>query len=167
MIYSRTGGYMGVSFAIPIDVAMKVKDDLIKYGKVTRGRIGVVIQSVTQPLAESFGLPRAEGALVAKVEAGSPAAKAGLKTGDVILAWNGRPIGESTDLPAMVANTRPGAQASLKLWRNGTEQNLTIAVAEMPADKATLAAAAAPAAQGKLGVAVRPLADEEIGRAHV
>lgn len=165
MIYSRTGGYMGVSFAIPIDVAMKVKDDLVKYGKVTRGRIGVVIQSVTKPLAESFGLAKAEGALIAKVEPESPAAKAGLKTGDVILAWNGQRIGESTDLPGRVADTAPGAQASVMLWRDGKEKNLTIAVGEMPADKATLAAAATPATQGKLGVAVRPLADEEAKQA--
>jgi len=165
MIYSRTGGYMGVSFAIPIDVAIKVKDDLVKYGKVTRGRIGVVIQSVTKPLAESFGLGKAEGALVSKVEPDSPAAKAGLKTGDVILAWNGQTISESADLPPRVADTKPGAQASLKVWREGKEQQLTIAVGEMPADQATLAAAATPAAQGKLGVAVRPLAEAEAKQA--
>ncbi len=165
MIYSRTGGYMGVSFAIPIDVAMKVKDDLVKYGKVTRGRIGVVIQSVTQPLADSFGLAKAEGALIAKVEPDSPAAKAGLKTGDVILAWNGQPISDSTDLPHRVAETKPGSQAGLRIWREGKEKDLTIAVGEMPADEATLAAAATPAAQGKLGVAVRPLADQEAKQA--
>jgi serine protease Do len=164
MIYSRTGGYMGVSFAIPIDVAIKVKDDLVAYGKVTRGRIGVVIQSVTKPLAESFGLAKAEGALVSKVEPDSPAAKAGLKTGDVILAWNGQPITDSVDLPTRVADTKPGAQASITLWREGKEKQLTIAVGEMPADKATLAAAT-PAAQGKLGVAVRPLAEAEAKQA--
>jgi len=161
MIYSRTGGYMGVSFAIPIDVAMKVKDDLVQYGKVTRGRIGVVIQSVTQPLAESFGLAKAGGALVSKVEPDSPAAKAGLKTGDVILAWNGQAVGDSVELPALVADTKPGAQASMKVWRDGAAKQIAISVGEMPADKATLAAAASPVAGGKLGVAVRPLAPEE------
>jgi serine protease Do len=165
MIYSRTGGYMGVSFAIPIDVAMKVKDDLVKYGKVTRGRIGVVIQSVTKPLADSFGLAKAEGALISKVEPDSPAAKAGLKTGDVILGWNGQPISDSTDLPTLVADTKPGAQASITLWRDGAKKQFTIGVGEMPADKATLASAASPAAQGKLGVAVRPLADAEAKQA--
>jgi serine protease Do len=165
MIYSRTGGYMGVSFAIPIDVAMKVKDDLVKYGKVTRGRIGVVIQSVTPPLAESFGLAKAEGALVSKVEPDSPAAKAGLKTGDVILAWNGQSISDSADLPPRVADTKPGAQASIKVWRDGSEKQLTIAVGEMPADQATLASAAVSASQGKLGVAVRPLAEAEAKQA--
>jgi serine protease Do len=161
MIYSRTGGYMGVSFAIPIDVAMKVADQLVKYGKVTRGRIGVVIQSVNQPLAESFGLDKAKGALVAKVEPESPAAKAGIKTGDVIVSWNGQPIAESSDLPVLVADTQPGTQASLVVWRAGAQQALTIAVGEMPADQASLAAATPAPAQGKLGVAVRPLAKDE------
>jgi serine protease Do len=161
MIYSRTGGYMGVSFAIPIDVAMKVERELVKYGKVTRGRIGVVIQSVNQPLAESFGLDKAKGALIAKVEPQSPAAKAGLKPGDVILSWNGQPISESTDLPTLVANTPPGSQASLVVWRAGAQQALRLAVGEMPADQATLAAATPATPQGKLGVAVRPLAKEE------
>ncbi len=165
MIYSRTGGYMGVSFAIPIDVAIKVKDDLVKYGKVTRGRIGVVIQSVTPPLAESFGLAKAEGALISKVEPDSPAAKAGLKSGDVILAWNGQSISDSADLPPRVADTKPGAQASLTVWRAGKEQTLTLAVGEMPADQATLASAATSAPQGKLGVAVRPLAEAEAKQA--
>jgi len=165
MIYSRTGGYMGVSFAIPIDVAMKVKDDLVKYGKVTRGRIGVVIQTVTKPLADSFGLDKAQGALISKVEPDGPAAKAGLKTGDVILAWNGQSISDSTDLPTLVANTKPGAQASITLWRDGAKKDLTIAVGEMPADNAALASAATPAMHGKLGVAVRPLAEAEAKQA--
>jgi serine protease Do len=165
MIYSRTGGYMGVSFAIPIDVAMKVADQLVKYGKVTRGRIGVVIQSVNQPLAESFGLDKAKGALVAKVEPDSPAAQAGIKTGDVILSWNGQPISESSDLPTLVANTKPGSQASLVVWRAGAQQALTLAVGEMPDDQASLAAAPPATPQGKLGVAVRPLAKEEAKQA--
>jgi serine protease Do len=161
MIYSRTGGYMGVSFAIPIDVAMKVADQLVHYGKVTRGRIGVVIQSLNQPLAESFGLDQAKGALVAKVEPESPAAKAGIHTGDVILSWNGQPIAESSDLPTLVADTKPGTQASLVVWRKGAQQALTIAVGEMPADQGSLAQATPATPQGKLGVAVRPLAKDE------
>ncbi len=163
MIYSRTGGYMGVSFAIPIDVAMQVKDDLVKYGKVTRGRIGVVVQPMTKPLAESFGLKQAEGALISQIETDGPAARAGLKTGDVILAWNGTPIGESSDLPALVAGTKPGQTATARVWRDGAAKDMKVAVGEMPADKTTLAAAAA-APQGKLGVTVRPLAADEAKR---
>ncbi len=160
MIFSRSGGYMGVSFAIPIDVAMQVKDDLVKHGKVTRGRIGVVVQPVTAPLAESFGLKKAEGALVANVEPNGPAAKAGLKPGDVILSFNGREVGESSDLPAIVAATKPGEPATVKIWRNGRESEVKLSVGEMPAERAAVAANAAEP-QGKLGVAVRPLNADE------
>ena len=160
MIFSRSGGYMGVSFAIPIDVAMQVKDDLVKHGKVTRGRIGVVVQPVTAPLAESFGLPKAQGALVANVEPNGPAAKAGLKSGDVILAYNGKVLAESSDLPTVVAATKPGEPATVKIWRDGKETEVKLTVGEMPAEKATLAANTAEP-QGKLGVAVRPLNADE------
>ncbi|HMG59523.1 MAG TPA: Do family serine endopeptidase, partial [Burkholderiales bacterium] len=101
-IYSRTGGYMGLSFAVPIDVAMKVKTDLQKFGKVTRGRLGVTIQGVTQELADSFGLKKAQGALVSAVEPKSPADKAGVKTGDIILSVDGRTIENSIDLPRVI-----------------------------------------------------------------
>jgi serine protease Do len=149
-IYSRTGGYMGLSFAIPIEVAMQVKDQLVKHGKVERGRIGVAVQPVNQGLAESFGLKKAAGALVANVEPKSPAAKAGLKSGDVILSWNGKAIENSTDLPLMVASTKPGTQADIEVWRDGA----------MPGERAQVASAAG-VEHAKLGVAVRPLSPEE------
>jgi serine protease Do len=162
-IFSTSGGYMGLSFAIPIDLALKVKDQLVAHGKVTRGRIGVVVQQVTQPLADSFGLGKARGALVSNVEADAPAAKAGVQTGDVIVAFNGKPIAESGELPTIVADVKPGETATARVWRNGAERDVKITVAEMPNERATLAGAQA-APQGKLGVAVRPLSADEAKR---
>jgi len=155
-IYSRSGGYMGVSFAIPIDVALHVKDELAKSGHVTRGRIGVAIQSVDQSLAQSFGLPKPAGALVSAVADNSPAARVGIKPGDVILAWNGTPIDDSAELPGLVADTAPGKHATVKLWRNGAEQTLGVTVANMPDDKVASAEGANPDANsGKLGLTVQ------------
>ena len=155
-IYSRSGGYMGVSFAIPIDVAMHVKDQLAASGHVTRGRIGVAIQSVNQSLAQSFGLPKPAGALVSSVADNSPAARAGIKPGDVILAWNGRPIDDSADLPGLVADTPPGKHASVKLWRNGAERTLGVTVGTMPDEKVANADnTKAGANSGRLGIAVQ------------
>ncbi len=131
-IYSRTGGFMGLSFAIPIDVAMEIQSQLRAHGKVSRGRIGVTIQEVTKELAESFGLGSARGALVASVEKDSPADKGGLEAGDVILAFNGRAVEQSSDLPRLVGNTRPGSKVSLQVWRNGATRNLSVTVGEMP-----------------------------------
>ena len=155
-IYSQSGGYMGLSFAIPIDVAMHVKDELQKFGKVTRGRIGVAIQDVNQSLAQSFGLPRPEGALVSSVEEGGPAARAGIEAGDVILAWNGSAVDESAALPGLVADTAPGKHAQVKLWRDGAERTLGVTVGRMPAEKTASAAASNPDANsGKLGLTVQ------------
>jgi len=155
-IYSRSGGYMGVSFAIPIDVAMHVKDELAKSGHVTRGRIGVAVQSVNQSLAQSFGLPKPEGALVGSVADNSPAAQAGIKPGDVILAWNGTAIGDSADLPALVADTAPGKHATVTVWRNGAEQTLGVTVGRVPDEKVASAEGANPDANsGKLGLALQ------------
>ncbi|HET7363688.1 MAG TPA: DegQ family serine endoprotease [Burkholderiales bacterium] len=155
-IYSRSGGYMGVSFAIPIDVALHVKDELASSGHVTRGRIGVAIQNVNQSLAQSFGLPKPEGALVSAVADNSPAARAGIRPGDVILAWNGTPIDESAELPALVADTAPGKHATVKLWRNGAEQTLGVTVGNMPDEKVASAEGANPDANsGKLGLLVQ------------
>jgi serine protease Do len=134
-IYSRSGGYMGLSFAIPIDIAMDVKAQLQAHGKVSRGRIGVVIQEVTKELADSFGLPKAQGGLVAKVEKGGPADKAGLEEGDIILRFDGKPIGQSSDLPRMVGMTHPGSKATMQVWRKGGVRDLSITVAEMPDDE--------------------------------
>jgi len=160
-IYSQTGGYMGLSFAIPIDVAMKVRGDLQQYGKVTRGRLGVVIQQVNPDLAKSFGLSKPEGALVSSVEEESPAARAGIKQGDVILGYNGEKIEQSADLPRLVGNTKPGQSALVRVWRDGSERTFSVAVGEMPAQLAQGAAAAATTNAGKLGVQVRPLSSDE------
>jgi len=160
-IYSRTGGYMGLSFAVPIDVAMKVKTDLQKYGKVSRGRLGVTIQGVSQELADSFGLKKAQGALVSAVEPKSPADKAGIKTGDIILAVDGRDIENSIDLPRVIGETRPGTAVTLKIWRQGETKELRASLGEAPAEKVARADSESKAKPSKLGLAVRPLTEEE------
>jgi serine protease Do len=160
-IYSRTGGYMGLSFAVPIDVAMKVKTDLQKYGKVSRGRLGVTIQGVSQELADSFGLKKVQGALVSAVEAKSPADKAGVKTGDIILAVDGRTIENSIDLPRVIGETRPGTAVTLKVWRQGETRELTASLGEAPAEKVARADSESKTKPSKLGLSLRPLTDEE------
>jgi serine protease Do len=134
-IYSRTGGFMGLSFAIPIDVAMNISNQLRTTGRVSRGRIGVVIQEVTKELAESFGLPKASGALVNSVEKGGPADKAGIEASDVILKFDGKEVGSSSDLPRIVAQTRPGSKATAQVWRKGAARDVSITVGEMPEEK--------------------------------
>lgn len=129
-IYSRTGGFMGLSFAIPIDVAMDVQQQLRTKGRVERGRIGVSIQEVTRDLADSFGLPRAAGALVSAVEPEGPAAQAGIQQGDVIVRFNERGVENSADLPRIVAAARPGAQAGVDIYRNGAALTLSVVVGE-------------------------------------
>jgi serine protease Do len=131
MIYSQTGGYMGVSFAIPIEVALEVSKQLRASGKVTRGRLGVRIQPLTKELAQSFKLESSDGALIAAVEPGGPADKAGLKPGDVVLAYNGQAIDDPNKLPRLVAETKPGASASLKVWRNGKAEDVKFTAAEL------------------------------------
>ena len=159
-IYSQTGGYMGLSFAIPIDAAMHVKDELQKHGSVTRGRIGVAVQNVNQSLAQSFGLPKPEGALVSSVEEGGPAAKAGLKPGDVILGWNGAAVDESSSLPVLVADTKPGEHAKVRVWRDGHEQTISVQVGKMPGGKEKVASTDKGSPNsGKLGLVVRPTDD--------
>ena len=159
-IYSRTGGYQGVSFAIPIDVAAHVQNQLVKHGKVTRGRLGVSIQEVTQALADSFGLKTLQGALVSSVEKDSPAERAGLQPGDVIVRFNGKDINRSADLPAQVAVMAPGTSARLDVVRKGEPKALTVTVGEM---KGAAVAQRDNGAQqqGRLGLAVRPLARDE------
>jgi len=134
-IYSRTGGYMGLSFAIPIDVAMEVQNQLRQFGRVSRGRIGVVIQEVSKELAESFGLSKAVGALVNAVEKGGPAEKAGVEAGDIILKFDGKPVVSSSDLPRIVGSTKVGGKASIELWRKGATRELTVVVGEMPEER--------------------------------
>jgi serine protease Do len=162
MIYSRTGGYMGVSFAIPIDVAMDVANQLQSNGKVTRGRLGVQIQGLSQELAKTFGMKEPKGALVASVEPGSPADKAGFKSGDVILEFDGKPVTESRELPRMVAMTKPGTEAKVKIYRQGEEKNLTVSVGEMKPEKTAAAERSQAAPEtGKLGLAVQDLTAEQ------
>jgi serine protease Do len=160
-IYSRTGGYMGVSFAIPIEVALDVAKQLQASGKVTRGRLGVAVQPVTKELAESFKLDSATGVVVANVEAGSAAAKAGLRPGDVILGYNGKQIDNPSDLPRLVAATKPGQKAQLDVWRNGKRERLSAVVGEFPSEQRKASArepAGKPAAaNAQLGLAVSEL----------
>ena len=158
-IYSRTGGYQGLSFAIPIDVAVRVKDQLLAHGKVSRAKLGVQIQEVNQALADSFGLSKPTGALIGNVEKGGPADKAGLQQGDIILKYNGRAIDRHAQLPPLVADSQPGSRAELDLWRKGREQRLSVTLGEL--SEPAVAAADEPAAGGRLGLAVRPLTPEE------
>ena len=134
-IYSRTGGFMGLSFAIPIDVAMDISNQLRAGGKVTRGWLGVVIQEVTKELADSFGLPKAQGALVANVEKGGPAEKAGLEPSDIILKFDNKDVKTSTDLPRLVGAVKPGSRVNVQVWRKGATKDLAVAVGELPVDK--------------------------------
>ncbi len=164
-IYSRTGGFMGLSFAIPIDVAMDVQGQLRRFGKVSRGRIGVVIQQVSKELAESFGLPKPTGALVNAVEKGGPAEKAGVETGDIILRFGGKPVTSSSELPRMVGGTRPGARASIEVWRKGASRELTVTVGELPEDRVAgrseRRAKPVEQAANRLGFAVADLSSEQ------
>ncbi len=158
-IYSRSGGYQGLSFAVPIDVALKVQDQLVQHGRVTRGRLGVGIQDVNQALAESFGLKRTAGALVSSIEKDSPAAKAGLEPGDVIVRYNGADVNTSAQLPVLVSNTKPGEVAKLDVVRKGDAKRIDVTVGEFKPEK--VAAADTAVEHGRLGVAVRPLSAEE------
>ena len=159
-IFTHTGGYQGLSFAVPIDLAVKVKDQLQQFGKVSRGRLGVTIQEVNQQLAESFGLKRAGGALVASVEENGPAAKAGIKAGDVILMFNGHAISNSSELPAQVADVKPGAKATLEISRNGASKEIEVKVGELKGTNLASADSSNPQ-HGRLGLAVRPLNPDE------
>jgi serine protease Do len=167
-IFSRTGGYMGVSFAIPIDVARNVEDQLVKSGHVVRGRIGVTIQDVNAQLAESFGLDRPHGALVSSVEKDGPAAKAGVQPGDVILGVNGRPIERFGELSGSVAAMKPGTDTSLQVWRGGKQRTMTVKIAELKEQTQTASVNpnARPGARQKdqatrLGLTVRALEAQE------
>jgi serine protease Do len=166
-IYSRTGGYMGLSFAVPIDVANNVKEQLISTGKVTRSRIGVSIQDVNAQLADSFGLDRPRGALVGMVEDGSPGQKGGVQAGDVILKVDGTPIETSSQVPVLIAAKRPGSAVSVEVWRDGGTKRLTVRPEELREKGARVARADTEQhdEEAKLGLTVRPLAAEEKRRA--
>ena len=165
-IYSRTGGFMGLSFAIPADVALDVQKQLKEKGRVARGRIGVVIQEVTRDLATSFGLDRARGALVNSVEKGSPADKAGVEATDIIVSFDGKAVENSSDLPRIVGSTRPGSQTPLEVWRKGAVRKLSLTVGELQEER--IAAAEKPRAQkpveqqaNRLGIVVAELSAEQ------
>jgi len=162
MIYSGTGGYMGVSFAIPIEVAMDVSKQLQAQGKVVRGRIGIAIQPLTKELAKSFKLDATNGAVVVGVDPGGPAAKAGVKLGDVVLDWNGKPIEDPNELPRIVAATKPGADAKLRVWRDGKAETLAIHVGEVQPEASKASKESAPKMKpNRLGLAVRELPAED------
>ncbi len=162
-IFTRSGGFMGLSFAIPIDVAMHVAEQLKSTGKVQRGWLGVVIQEVSKDLAESFGLERPAGALIAQVMEGGPAARGGLQVGDVILAVDGQPIVVSSDLPHRVGNLLPGTRISLDVVRRGKRQQIALAIDALPEEGAALAGSGdAPArSSNRLGVSVVDLNAEQ------
>ena len=164
MIFSRTGGFMGLSFAIPIDVAFDVARQLQTTGRVSRGRIGVVIQEVTKELADSFGLSKAAGALVNSVEKGGPADKAGIQASDVILSFNNKEVINSTELPRVVAATKPGTKVSVQVWRKGERKDLTVVVGETPDEKSAKRPPPAKKSGGeslsKLGLAVSDLTSD-------
>ena len=167
-IYSRSGGYMGLSFSIPIDVAMDVVTQLRSTGKVTRGRIGVTIQEVTRELAESFGLSKAGGALISGVEKGGPADKAGVRPSDVILKFDGKAVASSADLPRIVAATKPGTKVSVQLWRKGSTLDVSVVVGEIK-DEGGVAqrggsrgsAEGSSESETRLGVVVSELNDQQ------
>jgi serine protease Do len=159
-IYSRSGGYQGLSFAIPIEVAVKVKDDLVRYGHVTHGRLGVTVQPVTQALAESFGLKAPKGALISSVDPEGSAAKAGLAPGDVILKLNGKDVDESNPLPAVVAELAPGTTVTLGIWRDGAAKDVAATIGRLN-DDTVASNANGEGAHGHLGLVVRPLTRDE------
>ena len=160
-IFSRSGGSQGLGFAVPIDIAMQVRDQIQQTGKVSHGRLGVTIQDVNQALAQNFGLKTPAGALVGSVQKDGPAAKIGVEAGDVILKFNGKTISRSGELPPMVAGLKPGAAVTLDVWRNGAEKRLSGTVGTLD-DKSEVASAdKAELAKARLGVAVRPLSPEE------
>jgi serine protease Do len=166
-IYSRSGGYQGLSFAIPIDVALRVKDQIVATGHATHARLGVNVQTMNQALAESFGLDRANGALVADVTPGSAADKAGLKPGDVVLSFNGRPVRDSAQLAAMVGESNPGDAAKMEIWRKGDKRTLEAKLGTASDESAKQASAGSAEEHAQLGLAVRPLTPEERKEADV
>lgn len=166
-IYTRSGGSMGLSFAIPIDVATQVVEQLRSTGKVTRGRIGVTIQELTRELAESFGLSKPVGALISSVEKNGPADKAGIEASDVILKFGDKVVNSSGDLPRLVAATKPGSKVTLELWRKGASKRLTVEVAEMQEEAKmarTMQKLADDVAEmiSRLGIAVSELSREQL-----
>jgi serine protease Do len=173
LIYSRTGGYMGLAFAIPIDVAMNTVNQLKDKGRVTRGRIGVQIQPVTKEDADAFGLGAPRGALINGVEKDAPAAKAGLEIGDIIIKVDGRDVKSSNELPRIISAVRPGTKINLTVWRKGTQKDFAVTVAEMKEEAAVIVpgrGSPAPKERGKpnrMGLTLADLTDEQKKEAQV
>ncbi|HEY2463751.1 MAG TPA: Do family serine endopeptidase [Steroidobacteraceae bacterium] len=165
-IYSRTGGYMGVSFAIPIDLALNVKEQLQKNGKVVRSRIGVSVQDIRQQLALSFGLSTPHGALISKVDPAGPGEKAGLKAGDVITSVNGRNVDHSWDLPAIISQLPPGSSARLGIWHDRKATEVTVKTVLLEDSSAQVARASGEDGGGKLGLKLRSLQPSEQQELH-
>jgi serine protease Do len=160
-IYSRTGGYQGLSFAIPMDIATQVKEQIVATGKARHARLGVAIQEVNQTFADSFKLDKPEGALVSSVEPGGPADKAGLQSGDVIRKVNGQPVVASGDLPAVIGLATPGEKVTLEIWRQGKSTALQATLGDASDKTPVSAKADDSASKGKLGLALRPLQPQE------
>jgi serine protease Do len=163
-IYSRSGGSMGLSFSIPIDVALDISNQLKTSGKITRGWLGVVIQELTKELAESFGMKNTNGALVAAVEKNGPADKGELEAGDVITKFDGKPIITSADLPRAVGSAKPGKTVAVEILRKGSERTLQINVGEMPSDGSEVAQSSKPAAKpepNRLGLILKELTPQQ------
>jgi serine protease Do len=156
-IFSRTGGFMGLSFAIPIDVAINVKTQLVETGSVVRGRIGVNIQDVDYALAMSFGMPKPQGALVTNVEAGGPADKAGLRNGDVIVGVAGETLEQFSELPSKIAAIRPGTDTTLQIWRDGKKQDMTVTIGVVEPERVAAVETRGNANENELGLALRNL----------
>lgn len=169
-IYSRSGGFMGISFAIPMDEAMRVSEQLRASGRVSRGRIGVQIAPVTKEVAESIGLGKAQGVLVRGVEEGSPAEKAGIEAGDIITRFDGKSIEKPADLPRAVGNTKPGSQVALTVFRRGATKDLKVTVAEIEPEKVAEAAPEKKAPVAKiahLGLSLSDLSEAQKKEARV
>ena len=160
-IYSQSGGFQGLSFSIPINVAMKVKDQIVATGKASHAKLGVTIQELNQSLADSFGLKRPDGALVANVATGSAAAAAGLKSGDVITAVNGQPVVRPGDLSSLIGMSAPGEKVQLQVWRDGSQRDVQAKLTGADAPGTELADASGNVQPGQLGLAMRPLTREE------
>lgn len=159
-IFSTSGGFMGLSFSIPIDLAIEIKDQLIKNGRVIRGRIGVGIQAVTQDLAEAFGMKTPKGAVITQLDKDGPAEKAGLQVGDILIAVNDQEVKNANDIPVKISTMRPGTKVDMTVLRNGKQETVSVTVAETPNPEGVKTQE--KASTGKLGVSVRPLAKEEL-----
>jgi len=169
-IYSRSGGFMGISFAIPMDEAMRVSDQLRSTGRVSRGRIGVMIAPVTKEVAEAIGLGKVQGVLVRGVEEGGPAEKAGVEAGDIVLKFDGKSVEKPADLPRAVGNTKPGSSVTITVFRRGETQDLNVTVAEIEPEQKTAAAPEAKppvATVQHLGLTLSNLSDEQKKQARV